>query len=85
MPEVPNHSLDNEFPESRDIIHQLNDTDPEFAQMAAEYHDLDRQIRTLERNEIPTTDEHFEELKLQRLQLKDKLYAMIKNSQRTLH
>lgn len=85
MPDVPNHSLDNEFPENRDIIHHLNNNNPDFAKMATRYHDLDRQIRTLERNEIPTTDEHFEELKLERLHLKDQLYAIIRSTERTLH
>ncbi|MEJ2418809.1 MAG: YdcH family protein [Exilibacterium sp.] len=80
MSDIPNHSLVNDFPESRDLIRQLKQDDPEFARMAAEYHDLDHQVRGLEMRSVPTSDENFGELKKRRLLLKDELYAIIKKN-----
>jgi len=85
MSEIANHSLFNDFPDSREIIHQLKQSDPEFARKAAEYHELDHQVRGLEMRSIPTTDEVFESLKRQRMYLKDELYAMIKREEDKMH
>ncbi len=80
MSEISNHSLINEFPEDRELIHQLKIENPRFARMAAEYHDLDHQVRGLESRSIPTSDDNFENLKKRRLLLKDELYAMLKEN-----
>lgn len=85
MSEIANHSLVNDFPESREIIQQLKLEDPEFARMAAEYHELDHQVRGLEMRSIPTTDEVFESLKKKRMYLKDELYSIIQKNQKTTH
>lgn len=80
MSDIANHSLINEFPESRELIHQLKMENPDFARLAAEYHELDHQVRGLENRSIPTTDENFETLKKRRLLLKDEIYTMIKKN-----
>ena len=80
MSEIENHSLINEFPEDRELIHQLKTENPKFARMASEYHDLDHQVRGLESRSIPTSDDNFENLKKRRLLLKDELYAMLKKN-----
>lgn len=82
---IANHSLFNDFPESRDIINELKLNNPDFARMAARYHDLDHQVRGLEMRSVPTSDEVFEGLKMERLQLKDELYAMIKAESEARH
>ena len=85
MSDIPNHSLVNDFPESKDLIHQLKMENPDFARKAAQYHDLDHQVRGLEKCSVPTTDENFESLKRNRLQLKDELYAIICQNHQTSH
>lgn len=45
--------------------------------MASRYHELDNKIRALELTKVPTADEHFLALKLERLNLKDKLYQYL--------
>lgn len=45
--------------------------------MAQRYHELDHKIRALELTKVPTDDEHFVALKLERLHLKDKLYQYL--------
>ncbi len=74
-----NHSLIHEFPEYRDKIAQLKMVDGEFQRSAKEYHQLDHMIRGLEKRDVPTSDEIFEQLKVKRVKLKDKLYQMLKN------
>mgnify|MGYP000692888165 CR=1 FL=1 len=82
MPDIANHSLFNDFPESRDLIHKMKLEDEEFSRKAAQYHDLDHRVRGLEKCSVPTSDQIFEQLKRERMQLKDELYARIKKSHR---
>ncbi len=84
MPLIPNHNLDNEFPESIELIQQLKRDDPQFAQMASEYHALDHKVRGLEMCDIPTSDENYEDLKKRRLYLKDQLYSVIRHTQKNI-
>lgn len=76
MPKI-NHSLYRDFPDYRNQINQLKLESEEFSQLATQYHKLDHNVRGLEMQNIPVTDQTFEELKLKRVQLKDKLYKMI--------
>ncbi len=71
------HSLYDDFPKYRERINQLKLENQTFARMAAEYHKIDHRVRGLEMNDIPASDQTFEELKLKRLHLKDKLYRML--------
>ncbi len=71
------HSLYQDFPEHQDRINQLKVEDEAFARAAAEYHKLDHSVRGLEMRNVPTTDQHFMELKLRRARLKDELYRML--------
>ncbi|BDY06302.1 MULTISPECIES: DUF465 domain-containing protein [Ferrimonas] len=76
------HALVDDFPDYKDKIHSLKHMDVEFATMAREYHSLDHQIRGLEMNDVPTSDEEFSRLKMRRVELKDQLYNRIINSDR---
>jgi uncharacterized protein YdcH (DUF465 family) len=71
------HSLYQDFPEYHDRINQLKLENQEFARTAAEYHKLDHSVRGLEMRSVPTSDQHFMDLKLRRAQLKDELYQML--------
>ena len=76
------HDLHHEFPQHAELIHQLLGSSQEFASLYKEYDDLDAEILDLEQKGEPTTDEVFEAMKYKRLQLKDKLYAILQaNSQ----
>ncbi|MCE9788553.1 YdcH family protein [Shewanella chilikensis] len=72
-----NHALILEFPEYKQKIHQLKENDPHFRELAAEYHDLDHEIRGLEENCVPTAEERFSQLKLRRAELKSWLYQQL--------
>lgn len=76
MSHVP-HELAEELPEYRDQIHTLKTTDAHFARLFDDYHDVNREIHRAEAAGLNITDEHHEELKRRRLQLKDDLYTML--------
>jgi uncharacterized protein YdcH (DUF465 family) len=75
------HSLVKEFPGHHHTIRHLKMHDAHFTKLFDEYHDLDHEIFELERKGSPTTDQHLEEQKLKRVQLKDQLFNMIKKEE----
>ena len=72
------HDLLHEFPELNDRINQLRAKDPVFAQRMQEYDALDKRVRELEELAQPVSDETMEDLKKERLRLKDELYALLR-------
>ncbi|MGK0673838.1 MAG: YdcH family protein [Halothiobacillaceae bacterium] len=75
---VDHHDLVHEFPEYKERIHQLKMTDAHFARLFEEYNDLTNTIEVLENRGVPVADESIEDMKKQRLKLKDELYAMLR-------
>lgn len=71
------HELHEEFPEFADRIHALKASDRHFARLADEYHRLNRAVHRAETDIEPTSDEHLEEMKKQRLKLKDEIFALL--------
>ncbi len=72
------HDLVHEFPELTEKIQLLREQDPSFAQLMDAYNDLDQRVRELEELAQPVADETMEDLKKERLKLKDQLYALLK-------
>jgi len=72
------HDLIHEFPEYRDVIHELKTTNNHFARLFDEYHEVDHEIHRIETDIETTSDDYLEEKKKQRLHLKDELFKMIK-------
>lgn len=77
---IEKHDLVHELPEYRDQIHNLKMNDRHFAKLFKEYHELDHSVRNLEQNDSPTTDEHMEDLKKQRLHLKDEMFTILQKA-----
>lgn len=71
------HELADDFPEFKQRIHDLKTTDPHFARLFDEYHNVNREVHRIEAAGINVADEEFEALKHKRLQLKDELYRML--------
>lgn len=67
------HVLTSDFPHHRERIHRLKVEDPEFARLLDEYNRLTKEIEGLEARDGPITDEHMDDLKRQRVHLKDTL------------
>ena len=73
------HDLMSEFPEFRDRIETLRSNDGNFARLMTEYDQLDARIRRIEEFGQRIADLTIEELKKQRLSLKDQLHARLRN------
>ncbi len=73
------HDLLHEFPEMKEKIHELKTSDTTFKKLFDEYHDVDHEIHSYESGATATTDEHLNELRMKRVNLKDTLYSYLKN------
>ncbi|MFC4260940.1 YdcH family protein [Marinobacter lacisalsi] len=76
---VEKHDLVHEMPESKDAIHHLKSSSTHFAKLFDEYHDIEHEVHRYETGAENTSDDHLENLKKQRLHLKDQLSAMIRD------
>lgn len=73
-----NHDLIHDFPEYKDRIHQLKQSDGHFTRLSGEYHELSKQLHRIEAQVETPSDDVVEELKVKRVRLKDELYQMLK-------
>ena len=77
---LENHSLAKEFPELRDAIHTLKTSDNHFAKLFQEYDKVEHEVHRIESGAESASDERLEDLKKQRLALKDALYNILKKA-----
>ncbi len=70
------HALNREFPELADAVAHLKETDLHFAHLLRQHDAADDQITNDEMGVAPMGDTTLEDLKKQRLHLKDELYKM---------
>lgn len=76
MSHVP-HELAEEFPEHVEKMHEMKTSSAHFAKLFDEYHDINRAIHRAETNVQPTDDFHMEDMRKERLRLKDEIYGML--------
>jgi len=74
------HDLLHEFPDLEQKITVLCDADEEFSDLMKDYDSLDARVRKLEELGIPVADETIENLKKERLLMKDRLYEILRAS-----
>jgi uncharacterized protein YdcH (DUF465 family) len=72
------HDLLHEFPNLESKISNLRGMNEEFARLMDQYDTLDARVRRLEELGVPVADETIEELKKERLVLKDRLYQFLR-------
>lgn len=65
------------FPEYRDLISHLKTEDAHFGRIFDEHNELDQKIKNMEDGITLATHEEIEDLKKQKLHLKDELYQML--------
>lgn len=75
---LENHSLVQEFPDMREQIHALKQSDAHFARLFTEYDTAEHAVYRIESGAEAASDERLERLKKKRLNLKDQLFAMLK-------
>ena len=78
------HNLQDEFADLAALVERLTKTNYEFGRLAAAYDEVNRHIWRIESEDEPTSDEVLEELKKQRLKLKDDIAAMLAKAERRM-
>lgn len=68
------------FPEYRDLISKLKGHDVHFTRLFDKHNDLDQRIKNKEAHIEPGTQLEIEQLKKEKLALKDQLYALLKQA-----
>lgn len=71
------HELAEEFPEHVEKMHALKAGNAHFAKLADAYHEVNRAIHRAETNIEPTDDFNMENMRKERLRLKDEIYGML--------
>jgi hypothetical protein len=75
--QVDHHDLYTDFPEMRDAIDVLKVGNAHFARLFATYHRLTGKVEDLEEHDMPVADFTLEDMKKQRVKLKDELYHIL--------
>lgn len=75
------HDVDHEFPEFKNLIHELRNRDQRLAELIDEYERVNAQIVDIEENDKPFQDFEFEVMKKRRLKLKDEIYFLLRGYQ----
>ena len=74
---LEHHPLISEFPAHKDDIHRLKMENSHFHKLMEKYEEVDKHIFRIEDGEEPTEDVYVEELKKERLALKDEIFHML--------
>ena len=74
---VSHHPLIEEFSEHKAVIHELKLNNAHFRRLAHEYEGIDKSIYRAEQGIEIVNDDYLENIKKERLHLKDLIYAMI--------
>jgi len=71
------HELQDEFPDKTNLIHDLKMNDAHFAKLAEQYHEVNREIHRLETRVEAGSEAREEDLRRQRMRLKDEIASML--------
>lgn len=66
------------FPEYRELISRLKNSDAHFTRLFDKHNDMDQRIKNMEARIISAAIHEIEQLKKEKLQLKDQIYAHLK-------
>jgi uncharacterized protein YdcH (DUF465 family) len=75
--QVEHHDIHQEFPDMRDAITGLKDANAHFAALFARYNRLTGKVENLEEHDMPVADFTLEDMKKQRVKLKDEIYMLL--------
>jgi uncharacterized protein YdcH (DUF465 family) len=75
--QVEHHDLHHEFPEFLEAIQTLKTSSNRFGTLYDEYHSLTSEVERLEEEDVPVDDFTIENMKKQRVKLKDEMYQML--------
>jgi uncharacterized protein YdcH (DUF465 family) len=75
--QVDHHDLHHEFPDMHDAISGLKSANAHFADLFARYNRLTGKVEDLEEHDMPVADFTIEDMKKQRVKLKDEIYYLL--------
>jgi uncharacterized protein YdcH (DUF465 family) len=75
--QVDHHDIHSEFPEMRDAIEALRKENPRFASLYGTYNRLTGKVENLEEHDMPVSDFTIEDMKKQRVRIKDEIYHLL--------
>ncbi len=76
------HDLEHEFPEFSGLMHDLRARDPKLGHLFERYDKVNGAIVDIEKNKKPFQDVEFEEMKKERLRVKDEIYRALQAQRR---
>ena len=68
------------FPEFRELTNELKLTDSHFLEILKKHDHIDQKVRNMEHGVEPGTHIEIENMKKEKLALKDELYAILKKA-----
>lgn len=68
------------FPEHRDLITALKGRDPHFSRLFQRHNELDQVIKNMETGSAPAGDMAIEQMKKEKLLLKDQIYVILRKA-----
>ncbi|WP_283147916.1 YdcH family protein [Silvimonas soli] len=68
------------FPEYRDLISSLKNSNPHFSRLFNQHNELDQKIKNIESQPVGFSGAEVETLKKEKLRLKDELYVLLKQA-----
>lgn len=71
------------FPEYRDLISKLKQTDHHFTRLFDKHNEIDQKIINMSAHIEPGSEDQIEQLKKEKLQLKDQLFAILQKADQT--
>jgi len=74
---IEHHDLQHEFPEFAEILDALKGANSYFAGLFARYNRLTGKVEGLEEHDMPVADFTLEDMKKQRVKLKDEIYHLL--------
>lgn len=74
------HELAEDFPEFADQLHALKLADAHFARLAEKYHAVNRAIHRAESLVEPVSSQHEQELRRERMHLKDEIARILREA-----
>lgn len=75
--QVDHHDIHSEFPDMRDAVEVLRKENARFASLYGTYNRLTGKVENLEEHDMPVSDFTLEDMKKQRVRIKDELYHLL--------
>lgn len=78
---IEHHPLIVEFPDHRETLHSLKESNAHFHKLMESYEELDKQVYRIEEGIETPEDSVITALKKRRLELKDEIAAMLRTAE----